>query len=178
MKSDDPHFKSDVDSSWFAKHHTLGPKKNQASPGDHTHDGINSKLIGGDWTDWDPQFRTGFSGYDLGDGTEFGHYLTFGPFTFFEFYIVFGTTTTFGGGSLYIQAPTDMDYLPGYGQVVAHGTYYDRTTFDHYGGVAGVATTNKNILLYSTSGEMTSTSPITFTNMDRIYLSGWYKNAS
>lgn len=40
------HFNSDVDSSFQARHHTLGPKRNQASPGNHIHDGITSPKIG------------------------------------------------------------------------------------------------------------------------------------
>lgn len=43
------HNKSDVDSSAFAQHHTIGPKPNQASPGPHKHtgaDGSNQLLAG------------------------------------------------------------------------------------------------------------------------------------
>lgn len=39
------HEHSDVDSSTLAQHHTLGPKPNQASPGDHKHDGVTSKKL-------------------------------------------------------------------------------------------------------------------------------------
>jgi hypothetical protein len=40
------HARDDVDSGLFAHHHTLGGKHNQASPGDHTHTGKDSRLIG------------------------------------------------------------------------------------------------------------------------------------
>lgn len=40
------HRASDLDSGANAQHHTLGPKANQASPGDHIHDGRTSKRIG------------------------------------------------------------------------------------------------------------------------------------
>lgn len=40
------HSRSDKDSNQSAQHHTLGLDHNQASPGDHTHDGRNSKLVG------------------------------------------------------------------------------------------------------------------------------------
>lgn len=40
------HFNSDVDSSFQAQHHTLGPGRNQAAPGNHIHDGITSPKIG------------------------------------------------------------------------------------------------------------------------------------
>lgn len=36
------HTNSDVDSSQKSQHHTIGPSRNQASPGDHTHDGGTS----------------------------------------------------------------------------------------------------------------------------------------
>lgn len=39
------HFKSDVDSSATAQHHTLGFKAEQASPGNHIHDGRSSKQL-------------------------------------------------------------------------------------------------------------------------------------
>lgn len=42
----DFHARSDLDSSTFSQHHTLGVKHNQASPGDHTHDGGNSRKLG------------------------------------------------------------------------------------------------------------------------------------
>ena len=40
------HTKSDVDRDAHAQHHTLGYSRNQASPGDHVHDGKTSKPIG------------------------------------------------------------------------------------------------------------------------------------
>lgn len=40
------HEHSDVDASAGAQHHTVGVNRNQASPGDHVHDGKASKKIG------------------------------------------------------------------------------------------------------------------------------------
>lgn len=40
------HTNSDVDSAVTAQHHTTGIGHNQASPGDHTHNGKSSKKIG------------------------------------------------------------------------------------------------------------------------------------
>jgi len=39
------HEKADTDGSHHAIHHTLGSGRNQASPGDHTHDGGTSPLL-------------------------------------------------------------------------------------------------------------------------------------
>lgn len=41
----DFHINSDVDKSTLSQHHTLGIQPNQASPGDHNHNGRNSKRI-------------------------------------------------------------------------------------------------------------------------------------
>lgn len=40
------HSNCDADASQTAQHHTLGQGHNQSSPGDHTHNGKNSKLLG------------------------------------------------------------------------------------------------------------------------------------
>lgn len=40
------HTKADTDAGPFASHHTLGPGRNQASPGSHMHDGKASKKVG------------------------------------------------------------------------------------------------------------------------------------
>jgi hypothetical protein len=40
------HANSDVDSGTNSQHHTLGILHNQASPGDHQHDGHSSKRVG------------------------------------------------------------------------------------------------------------------------------------
>lgn len=40
------HSRADTDMGSKSIHHTLGIARNQASPGDHIHDGVNSKLIG------------------------------------------------------------------------------------------------------------------------------------
>lgn len=40
------HQRSDVDSSSKSQHHTLGTNRNQASPGNHVHDGISSPKLG------------------------------------------------------------------------------------------------------------------------------------
>jgi len=42
---DDFHTNSDVDARAESQHHTLGPGPNQASPGDHRHDGGDSALL-------------------------------------------------------------------------------------------------------------------------------------
>ena len=40
------HERDDIDSGPLAHHHTLGISRNQASPGDHVHDGVSSRKLG------------------------------------------------------------------------------------------------------------------------------------
>lgn len=40
-----PEHETNIDNSWNAPHHTLGTKHDQASAGDHTHNGVNSNGI-------------------------------------------------------------------------------------------------------------------------------------
>jgi hypothetical protein len=40
------HSNSDVDGSQTSQHHTCGIQHNQASPGDHNHNGKNSRKVG------------------------------------------------------------------------------------------------------------------------------------
>jgi hypothetical protein len=46
LESNVQHKQSDVDSSPKSQHHTLGTGRNQASPGNHIHDGITSPKLG------------------------------------------------------------------------------------------------------------------------------------
>lgn len=56
------HSKSDRDGASTAQHHTLGVDANQASPGNHTHDGINSKkLLVGKYTSFPQTASTNYS---------------------------------------------------------------------------------------------------------------------
>ena len=46
QESNAQHKNADVDTSSVALHHTLGISANQSSPGNHIHDGRNSKSLG------------------------------------------------------------------------------------------------------------------------------------
>jgi hypothetical protein len=46
LESNLDHGQDDADSSPRAHHHTLGTSRNQASPGNHIHDGISSPKLG------------------------------------------------------------------------------------------------------------------------------------
>lgn len=104
------HQRSDVDSSQQSQHHTLGLRRNQGSPGNHTHDGSNSLVIpqGNEVAEWLP-FSTFWASDgtqpDIGNGVIYGKYCKIGKVCIFKWKLIFGTTTTFGSGSFLIQLP-------------------------------------------------------------------------
>lgn len=98
------HRRSDVDSSQFAQHHTLGNRRNQAAPGDHTHDGITSPRIGAgaffnsDWISYTPSLYTSSSVLIAG-WSKVGRYLRVGDTVFFKGRIRVNTSSDFGDGT-------------------------------------------------------------------------------
>lgn len=102
------HATSDVDSAQFAQHHTLGPRHNQAAPGDHIHDGGTSK--GFSWT----QFTNGGSPIwtsdggtqpSIGSGAVSARYVKLGTLVIYHFELLFATNTTFGTGNWLFALP-------------------------------------------------------------------------
>jgi hypothetical protein len=98
------HANSDVDSAQFAQHHTLGPRHNQAAPGDHSHDGVTSKNIGA-WVEYVNNSNVGnywicASGTNpsLGNGNVEARYCKIGTLCFVNWYMSFDTGSTFGTG--------------------------------------------------------------------------------
>lgn len=66
------HERADTDTSRRALHHTLGSQRNQASPGDHIHDGFTSKKLVTDWTT--PVLNTGWVNGPAGGTVQFLRY--------------------------------------------------------------------------------------------------------
>jgi hypothetical protein len=90
-ESNRAHFNSDVDSSRLSLHHTLGSGRNQASPGNHIHDGVTSPKIGA--------MKVGTSGNDLVPsftltGSKGGNVALTNLITFLKLHFNFTDTTT------------------------------------------------------------------------------------
>lgn len=115
---DQGHQNSDLDSSKFSQHHTLGPNPNQSSPGNHIHDGSNSKLtpansildLVGGFTTYVPTWVAVTTNPTIGNGVLTGKFLQLGKLVLFSFEATFGSTTTAGTGlysfALPVQAIT------------------------------------------------------------------------
>ena len=105
------HSNSDVDKSTLSQHHTLGIQPNQASPGDHNHNGRNSRRIQtdelvspdvayqplGDALITSPTFS--------GDPLIEGSYTKIGSLVYFEIRVDFDNITSFGAGQYYLTLP-------------------------------------------------------------------------
>lgn len=122
MESD--HAQSDVDSSKYAQHHTIGIGPNQVPAGDHNHDGVGSKLIPGsslqqiddDWIPYVPVW-TNSSGVapSPGAGTLSGRYMWFpnklgaGGLLFYDIDLLLGAGFVVGTGLWQFTLPFTAD---------------------------------------------------------------------
>jgi len=109
------HANSDRDSSQLAQHHTLGPRHNQASPGDHIHDGVSSKNLG-QWVVWsgaNASWTAATTNPAIGThGVIEGKYCKIGTRVEYRFTLVAGSDTTFGTGGWLFALPFPA-VLPG-----------------------------------------------------------------
>lgn len=110
---DQGHSNSDVDSSKFAQHHTLGYTPGQASPGNHVHDGSQSKQISaGDLLElsvsavsYTPTWVASTTNPTVGNGSIVGRYFALGKLIFASIRINFGSTTNSGVGNYMFGLP-------------------------------------------------------------------------
>lgn len=116
----DFHLNSDVDQNAISQHHTLGPLANQASPGDHIHDGKTSARlkIGDIQGNVELKDLVGasivFTVLGGTDGTQptfssaplfTGSYTRFGNIVHFAIDVDFDNITNFGTGQYFLKLP-------------------------------------------------------------------------
>ena len=179
------HRDSDVDESPIAQHHTLGILPNQASPGDHIHDGRSSKKIkldnldptSGDITYQplggtdDPLNPPTFSGDPLITGS----YSRIGPLCHFQIDVDFDNITSFGAGQYYLTLPFPAEH----NFLVRAGCLHDISGNDQYA-MSGHCDAGSNVLkLYSTASNgrdvpFTFNVPVTLDVADNFHVSGMY----
>ncbi len=85
---------------------SLGPGALEASPGDHTHDGITSKAFA--WQSYTPNWTATTVNPSLGNGTITGRYQRIGNLYNTRIHLVIGSTTTFGTGSWFFSPPVNI----------------------------------------------------------------------
>ena len=178
----DFHLNSDVDQSFIAQHHTLGPLTNQASPGDHIHDGSTSKKIqlkhlesesidfavlgGTDGT------QPTFTGAPLFTGS----YTRFGNIVHFAIDVDFDNITSFGTGQYYIKLPfpAKRNYL------LSDGCLHDDSTGNEYAVLGHVHAGSDTLTLLSTATNgrqvpFEHNVPVTLAVADNFHIAGTYE---
>lgn len=134
------HQRSDVDSSWSSQHHTLGPRANQAAPGNHIHDGGTSK--GFSWQQF--QIPSNFWASvgnpqpSIGSGTISARYVKLGTLVIYHFEINFAANTVLGTAEWLFKLPFPARPAVGNSSLAACGVvkgYNGVTNVNHVGGM-------------------------------------------
>lgn len=153
---DQGHQNSDLNSSIYAQHHTLGPNPNQSSPGNHNHDGSSSKQLDLSvidlipWIAWAPAVTNGGSATF---STVDGWWYKIGDLAFFNAYLVAS-----GAGSGASQVLISLPFTPYRGSANRRQIYS--------GGISGAV---------GAGGQLGPLAPWTFagsaTGIDRVVMS-------
>lgn len=177
----DFHANSDVDKSTLSQHHTLGIQPNQASPGDHNHNGKNSRRI--DTTNLSsPDITYQPLGGTLADQPTFdgdplisGSYIQIGSLCHFQIDVDFDNILTFGTGQYYLTLPFTSEHA----FIVRDGCLHDASGNDQYSISGHCAAGSNEIYLYSTASngrdvEFTHNVPVTLAAADNFHIAGVY----
>ncbi len=181
----DFHANSDVDKSTLAQHHTLGPQPNQASPGDHNHDGRNSrKLDLKDLKGTETFYQV--EGGTLGTQPTFdgaplftGSYTRFGNMVHFSVNVEMDNITGFGTGQYYVTLPFSARFAYQFSE----GCLHDVSTGRDYPIFGHVLPGSNQLYLKSIDAAgntafnipFTSTVPVTLTTADNFHIAGTYQ---
>jgi hypothetical protein len=127
----------------------------------------------GAWTAYTPTL--GGAGWALGNGTVSGFYSQIGKVVHYVIYLTFGSTSTFGGSVLTLTAPSNRiagRFYYGTGQSIdaSLGVQVPLVVSNNSAGVFSLFSTTTGVGL-------STTTPFTWANTDRITLSGTYEAA-
>jgi hypothetical protein len=177
------HNNSDIDESPRAQHHTLGILPNQASPGDHNHDGRTSrKLVSTDLetvqVDFIPAGGTlngtqpTFNGPPMFSGT----YTKIGSLVNFAIDVEFDNITNFGTGQYYMDLPfvSKRNYL------FSDGCLHDISTGDEYAILGHILAGSNRLTLLATASNgkqvfFEHNVPVTLSTADNFHIGGTYQ---
>jgi hypothetical protein len=179
------HLAADKDAGAGALHHTLGLGSSQASPGNHNHDGRNSKRIelknlegvsisfqvAGGTTGTQPTF----------DGAPLftGSYTRWGNMCHFQLDVDMDNITNFGTGQYYM----DLPFIADFNYQFADGCLHDISTSRDYPIFGHVVAGEKRMYLKSIDAQgntaynipFTSTVPFTLAAADNFHIAGTYE---
>jgi hypothetical protein len=187
----DFHLNSDVDQNAISQHHTLGPLANQASPGDHIHDGKTSARIKLGDIEGSVELKdlVGASipftvaGGTLGTQPTFtgaplftGTYTKIGNLCHFQIDVDMDNITSFGTGQYYMTLPfpSEHNYL------VSDGCLHDISANDQYSVMGHVVAGSSQLRLLSVASNgkhvpFTHNVPVTLAVADNFHVAGTYE---
>jgi hypothetical protein len=178
----DFHLNSDVDQSFISQHHTLGPLTNQASPGDHIHDGSTSKRLSlGNLEGKSVPFAV--QGGTLGTQPTFssdplftGSYTKLGNLVHFQVDVDMDNITSFGTGQYFINLPFPAEH----NYQFSDGCLHDFSTGDQYSIMGHVVAGANQLRLLSVASNgrhvpFTASVPVNLATTDNFHLAGTYE---
>jgi hypothetical protein len=175
------HLNSDKDAGAGALHHTLGINPSQASPGNHTHNGRDSKRIQtGSLTTVSVPYTPVFSGTGLTfTGTPAtGTYIKIGNLIHFRIKVVCTTVTNFGTGQYHLTLP----FPPVTDYVFRDGGFHDFSTGNHHA-ISADSEPGTNVISLWHPGSSAKdiffdhNTPLIIQTQDYFYVSGTYEAA-
>jgi hypothetical protein len=181
----DLHINSDVDKSTLSQHHTLGVQANQAAPGDHNHDGRNSRRVQlrnleGKQIAYDVQGGTIGGTQPTFSGTPlfYAHYVKWGSLCHFNIFVDFDNITNFGTGQYFLTLP-----FPAQNEIkFADGCLHEDSAARQWQMRGAVLANSDQLTLWTTSvfgnriidQAFTSTIPFTLSTADYFHIAGTY----
>jgi hypothetical protein len=176
------HLNSDRDAGPTAQHHTLGLGPSQASPGNHTHDGRNSKRLDlKELTSKSVPFTV--TGGTLGTQPTFtgaplftGSYTKIGNLCHFQIDVDMDNITSFGTGQYYITLPFPAEH----NYLVSDGCLHDISASDQYSVMGHVVAGSNQLRLLSVASNgkhvpFTHNVPVTLAVADNFHVAGTYE---
>jgi hypothetical protein len=176
-----------VDQSFIAQHHTLGPLTNQASPGDHIHDGTTSKRLKLSDIIWDNE-SVPFTVVGGTTGTQptfssaplfTGSYTKIGNICHFQIDVDMDNITNFGTGEYYVDLPFNASHPYQF----RDGCLHHISTGRNYAISGHVAVGQKRLYLFTTDSQgnrnfdsaFTHNVPVTLAVDDNFHITGTYE---
>lgn len=178
------HRDSDVDENPLAQHHTLGALPNQASPGDHIHDGRSSRklylkdMVGVDFEYTVAGGTAGTQPTYSGDVFS-GSYTTVGNLCFFQIDVDFSNVLTFGTGQYFVKLP----FVSKHAMQFSDGCLHDFSLTRQYPISAHVYAGTDTLQLFTVDLQgnrvydfpFEQGEPITLTTADNFHIAGTYQ---
>ncbi len=176
------HLNSDRDAGPTAQHHTLGIGPSQASPGNHTHDGRNSKRLDlKELTSKSVSFTV--QGGTLGTQPTFtgaplftGSYTKLGSLCHFQIDVDMDNITSFGTGQYYVNLPFTAEH----NYLFSDGCLHDISASDQYAILGHVVAGSNQLRLLSVASNgrhvpFEHNVPVTLSTADNFHIAGTYE---